>query len=200
MRYALVFLLSLILILAACDNPTADTPPVDEATPADVAAPTAETNTVDTPADGTPEISAEGTEDPLVAANIALPLPGTIQAPATEEALAPEGRFDSMIFEQTGGPNNTTLTIEVYGDGRVVRNGVESTVSETQLMELENMLRELNFFGLQGQFTVPGAGEDIYRYRITVEQDGGSRMINAQDGYTPPELLELFAAVSALGA
>lgn len=195
MRYALVLLLCLMFVLAACDSLT-----VDEATPADNTAPTTEANTVDISADATPEISAASTEDPLVAANIALPLPGTVQAPATEEVFVMEGHFDSIIFEQSGGPNNMNLVIEVYGDGRVVRDGVASTISEGQITELDSMLTAMNFFGLQGQFTVPGADADIYRYRITVEQQGGSRTINTQDGYTPQELLQLYAVLSAFGA
>jgi hypothetical protein len=67
--------------------------------------------------------------------------------------------------------------------------------------ELNQMLQDLHFFALEGQFTRPGAGSDAYNYYVRVElQDGSARSLDAQDRATPPELLRLFSALRNLGA
>ncbi len=196
MRYGLIFLVLLMLPLAACNSAAEPTsaPAVTESV-VDTVEPTAET--VDPQAEATAEVTA----DPLEQAGVVLPPAGTLVAPATEDPNPNSGQpFDVITFEQSGGPNNINLVIQVFSDGRVVRDGNTSTISAEQVAMLDTMLKQLNFFGLQGQFAVPGASSDVYSYRITVDQDGGSRTINAQDGYTPTELLELFSALADLGA
>lgn len=197
MRYMFYGFLMIVLLLAACDNPPAATEAVP---PTEAAAPDNTPDTTENEAVPPAVDDPEATEDPLVAANVVLPLPGTIAPPATQDAMNPASHFSSIIFQQTGGPNNLNLIIEIYRDGRVVRDGVTTSITPDRIAALNTALQAINFFGIQGQFTVPGAGEDVYVYRVTVEQDdGASRMITAQDGYTPPELLEIFATLSTIG-
>ncbi len=195
MRYGLI--LVLLLALTACNSPTeSPTAAVTEAV-ADTVPPTTEASEPQPDAEATAEVTA----DPLEQAGVVLPPAGTLIAPATEDPNPDSAQpFDFIIFEQSGGPNNETFIIQVFNDGRVERDGVTTTISAQQVAMLDALLKELNFFGLQGQFAVPGASTDVYSYRITVEQGGGSRTINAQDGYTPTELLELFSLLAELGA
>lgn len=197
MRYALTCIFLCAALLSGCQNtppePTLASLPTQEtvqSVPDDASTPPAET---------TLEVNGDATEDPLVAAGITLPLPGTLLPPATEDPDV-NVLFDSILYYQTRGANNEALTVEVYNDGRVVRNGATSSISQEQVMMLQQMLEDMRFFGMQGTFSVPGRNDDIYYYQVTVERDGAANSITAQDGYTPPELLELFGMLSGLGA
>lgn len=143
------------------------------------------------------EQTAELTEAAAVL-DITMPPPGTLVAAVTQD-LNPDIQFDSILFEQSGGLSGAKLVVEVYSDGRVIRDGTASTITPQQVAELNAMLNAVNFFGLQGQFVMPGTDEDAYYFKMTVESQGGSRTINAQDGYTPDDLMAIFNYVSALG-
>jgi hypothetical protein len=128
-----------------------------------------------------------------------LPIPGTIIAPITPDPDA--GLiFDIILLERTGGLAGIPLTIEVKGDGTVTRDGVASTISPDQVTFLDNLLDQLNFFGLQGVFTAPGTSADTYHYAVTVERAGSSRTIRAEDGFLPSEMIQLLSLLSDLGA
>jgi hypothetical protein len=149
------------------------------------------------PETATPEPDVQQVE-PTPIAEVTLPSLGTIVAPATEDPSA--GLiFDLITLTQTGGPSDITLTIELRKDGTLIRNGETSTVSQTDIVAIDTMLDELDFFGLTGVFAAAAPNPDVYAYQITVERDGASRMINAQDTYSPTELKALFAAIINLG-
>ncbi len=182
MRYGLVLAIIAVCLLAAC-NPTS--------APTQAVLPTvAET--------ATPETEEQQVEEVTPIAEITLPAVGEIVAPATQD---PEAGllFDLIVFTQTGGQNNTNVTIEVRSDGTLIRNGETSTVSQEDIAAIDTMLDEIGFFGLQGVFAAPAPNPDVYAYTLTVERAGASRMINAQDTYSPPELKALFAAIINLG-
>ena len=87
------------------------------------------------------------------------------------------------------------------GDGTVIRNGVQSTISADVVDQINQTIRDINFFGIEGQFTKFGAGSDIYKYDVRVELDDGSaRSLQAHQGVTPPELLRLFTLLRNIGA
>jgi hypothetical protein len=183
MRLNLHFLILLVLLLSACAS-TTDNPAVT----------------------GAPQPSASETisEDQLtptsvIPLDVTLPPVGTMIAPATED---PEAGliFDVVYLEQTGGFTGIPLTVEIHSDGRLVRDGVEGRVTPEQVAEIDNIIKEIKFFGIQGQFEPAAANPDAYLYKISVDRGGASRTINAQDGFTPEPLLRLINAVSALGA
>jgi hypothetical protein len=193
MRYFMCLMLLMVFALTACGGNEAVVPPTMatlEVTQEVVATPAA-----DVTAEAVPD--GEQTPDPLQGVVI---MPGTLVAPATEDPGASQP-FTSVFFIQTGGISNSELTIEVYGDGRVVRNGQSLTVPPEKIQEINAAIQAIGFFGLQGSFTAAGGGSpDTYRYSLSVERaDGSSRTINAQDGYTPPELLNIFVLLSDLG-
>ncbi len=190
MRYALLALL-LPALLAAC----ATAQPAPLPTAAGV-----ETTTA-------PEAApADGSATPLPPLDVTVPPLGVIVTAAVT-AEPPDGsgfdtsaRFESLIFQQTGGPNNLDLLIEVAADGSVRRDGALVTVAPEALAAVDQKLKAVDFFNIMGQFTIAGGpSSDQYRYRLSVQQDGAGRSISAQDGYTPPALLELFGLIAALG-
>jgi hypothetical protein len=132
-----------------------------------------------------------------------LPPPGTAFVPATEEAnpLDAASPFASIYYQESGGPSNSSLEIEIFGDGRVLRDGVESTIPADTIAELNQMIRDMKFFSIQGQFTqAGGAAADSYSYLVRVElETGSSSRIEAHDRLTPPELLRLFSRLRTIG-
>jgi hypothetical protein len=133
-----------------------------------------------------------------------LPPPGTVVVPATEEVINPldaASPFFSIYYRETGGPSNSQLEIEIFGDGRVIRNGTASSISAETVTELNQLIRDVKFFSIQGQFTQPGgASSDAYSYLVRVELETGSASrIEAHDRLTPPELLRLFSRLRTIG-
>ncbi len=90
--------------------------------------------------------------------------------------------------------------MEVHSDGTVIRNGVTSTISPDQVVFIDNLLDQINYFGIQGIFVMPGAGADLMKYRVTVDRAGASVTVDAQDGLIPPELTQLFSILRDLGS
>lgn len=187
MRSILIILTLLSVLLAGCASDgdanslptTAPQPPTAEATAA--------------------ALAAEVTETPVVIVENIPPAGTLVTAPATEDVSAGVP-FDLVRLDQTGGITGASLTVEVYNDGRVVRDGVESRITPEEVQAIDAIINEIGFFGISGQFRVPGNQADIYYYKIYVERAGSGRMIDAQDGYTPDPLLRLINAVGALGA
>lgn len=150
--------------------------------------------------EATPEIRPT---DPIDAAIGELPPPGTAVIPVTEDPSTDlsQNAFTIIFYEEQGGLDDTSLVLEIHADGRVVRNGVESQITPAEIARLTDALIEASFFNLQGVFTQPGVGSDVYSYALTVTlEDGSESRIDAQDGYTPPELQRLFSAIRQVGA
>ena len=124
---------------------------------------------------------------------------GTIeQPPATEDPDAGLV-FDELYFSQTGGIAGTTLMIYIYPDGRVLRDDVEYRITPEEVSAIDDMLDEMNFFGMQGTFTSAGGGRDTYTYELSVARAGNTRNIVAEDGLIPPELMQLFSVLLEAG-
>ncbi len=131
-----------------------------------------------------------------------LPPPGTAVAPVTEEAVpgAEAPPFFEIFYQESGGPSNSSLSVVIYNDGRVLRNDVETRIPPEEVAALNQRIQEVNFFGIQGQFTMPGAGSDVYSYLVRIElEDGSARMLDAHDRTTPPELLQFFSYLRSVG-
>lgn len=169
-----------ILLFAAC-NPATPTP---TATPP-------------------PEVTLEAGTNPLgvISLTIAVPPPGTLIVGSSNvpEGGRPPIEFSTVYFSRTGGIAGQQLLIELRRDGTVIRDGETSSVPETTVADVDNRLNLIDFYGIQGIFTGPLA-PDAFLYSLTVDSNVGSRTISAQDGLTPPELVELFNFFSQLGA
>lgn len=172
----LIACLTLLVLLAACGTatptPTA-TLPIPTETPN--AAPTNELSEL--------------------ALTIAVPIPGTL---VYSQNNLPPIDFTVVTFTRTGGIAGETLNIEINQDGTLVRNETESSVSPDVVSEINDRLNTIHFYNLQGTFNGPVMA-DAFSYSLTVASDQGSRTISAQDGFIPPELLELFGFFAGLG-
>lgn len=135
--------------------------------------------------------------DPNASSEGALPPagPGTLVASETEE-IEPIGDFQLIQLRQEGGRNDTTTIIDVYGDGRIIRDGQAGNIDAGTIALLNQLIRDMNFYGMQGTYMGPPGDEDEYRYRVYVNSGEIDRAINAQDGFMPEQLVRLLAAIN----
>jgi hypothetical protein len=122
----------------------------------------------------------------------------TISAPVTEDPDA-GAVFDEIYFSQTGGLAGTSLVVQVYPDGRVLRDGQPYQISADQVSAIDSALDAMDFFGMQGSFTSPGGGRDTYTYELSVSRGDDSRLVVAEDGLIPPELMDVFSMILDAG-
>ncbi len=123
-----------------------------------------------------------------------VPLPGTLVASATED---PDAAliFDRIVLTRTGGPTGETLEIELLSDGTIIRNGVTGATTYERIIVIDDIIDELNFFGMQGALIGPGGDSEVYRYTIRVYRGDSNRMITAEDGYIPNEFQRLLSTI-----
>lgn len=154
---------------------------------------------------GDPEVLAGGTAVPLFDPNAssegALPPagPGTLVASETEDP-EPIGPFQLVRLRQQGGRGNITTVIEIYADGRIVRDGEIGTVDAATIGRINQMIDDMGFFSMQGTYIGPPGADDTYTYRVYVDSGDIDRAINAQDGYLPQELTSLLATITNAAA
>lgn len=206
MRYALALLV--LMLLAACGggDPDSENPVQPSGVP-----PGEDTAVVD---DGTlsfeelaqdvldeeppPQVLAPAT--PASEGALPIPLPGTLVASETEEPEISGGVFDRIIFRQTGGTADVNVRFEINGQERiVVRDGVSMVVSQEVIDQIDQVINDLNFIGLQGTFMGPAASDDVYFYRVTVEKGEAARTIASQDGFMPDAYKSFLGLLRAVG-
>lgn len=147
-------------------------------------------------ADGTdPEVVRGPTGVPMIVP--ASPEPGA-QAFVTEE-VGPVGDFEVVELVQRGGRNDIETTIEIFADGRVVRDEQEGTVDTNTVQRLNQMIRSMDFYGMQGTFIGPPGDEGGYTYRLYVGNAETDRVITMQDNYLTPELQDMLGLIIAAG-
>jgi hypothetical protein len=179
--------LLLALMLAGCggQSPTATPVPPTAVPPTDV-----------------PVVSQGNDQLSTLAATLGAAQPGTLVIPnddKTPNAPTPAPIvLDSLLFTQTGGIANLSLSIELHGDGTLIRDGKTSKVSTDDVKQIQSLLDGIHFFDLQGIFVGQAGTSDAYTYSLSVNAPTGSRTISSQDGMTPPELAQIYDAIRAL--
>ncbi len=134
-----------------------------------------------------------------------LDLPGTasfVSVAETDGAPTPApADFDVIYYDQQGGISNSTLSITLYNDGRFVRDGVEARVSADAITQINQLLTDMRYLEILGEFQVTGISVELFRYNITVTmRNGNSRTFSTEDGATPPPFLTLYDALRSLRA
>jgi hypothetical protein len=204
MRVRQLTLILTAALLAACQGapaPTATTAALPTQASLPTTAPQVQASATAAPPTATlaqpttPEPRAYDTQE--ASALNAVPLPGTLVKSATEDVSA-NVMFDSLALIRTGGITGKTLTIQIFSDGTLDRDGQKIALTPDQMKQINDQLNKLNFFGLQGVFTAPGTKPDIFHYNISVERGGEARAIDAEDGFIPRELQSLIDLILQL--
>ncbi len=118
--------------------------------------------------------------------------------PANEPLEPLTGGFEYIYFQQEGGQQEINIVIEVYADGRVVRDGLELPVPAEAIERLATRIDTIDFFNIIATFLGPPPDENDYRYLLFVRSADQERSIRAQDGFTPPEIVQLFSAIRSI--
>lgn len=141
----------------------------------------------------TPEITIEG----------ALPVPGprTLVASQTEDPNA-NVPFTQITLVRTEGPlfagsPQPPLNIEIQADGTVTYAGIAGQLSTESVDQINLLIREINFFGMQNNYisAAPVTGSDEYVYQLTVLRGEQERLVTARDSFMPQELKDMVAYI-----
>ncbi|MEO8396876.1 MAG: hypothetical protein ABI700_28030 [Chloroflexota bacterium] len=139
-----------------------------------------------------------------LAATMGAAQPGTLVIPDNAETPnAPTAQpvvINKLLFTRIGGIAASSLTIELHGDGTLIRDGKSITVTPDDVKQIASILDQIHFFSLQGIFVGQGGTADAYLYSLSVDSTAGSRTITSQDGMTPPELSQAYDAILALSS
>ncbi len=129
-----------------------------------------------------------------------VPLPQTLVASETEDPNAALV-FDQLIFVRYGGPEGTEpINLILQQDGSYTLNDQPGATTPDRVIQLDDLLDEINFFGMQGTLLGPNTDTEDYRYRITVIRADDERTLQAQDGFYPQELGRIFGQLLAITA
>jgi hypothetical protein len=192
-----------VLGLTACGgasdvSPTLANVPTEAGTPiADVPLPT---NT-----DGSQPLSSEvmtraaaiaDGSDPLAG----IPPYGELVASSTEDVNAGLV-FDSIQLTRYGGGEGfQAIQITILQNGSYIRNGVTGNLSPAEVTNLDTMLDEINFFGLQSVMMSVNAESTNAKYELRVIRGGDNRAIGSEDGYMPTEYMVLLGEILNVGS
>lgn len=128
------------------------------------------------------------------------PPPGTLE-PAITPEIEPVGSFTYISLTQSGGPAARETSVEIYNDGLVTLNGQQANVGLDVVGQLQATIDELNFFGMRGMFRSQAPpSQDQYTYQIYIETPNVERLVNAQDGMMPPELIAFVRQILDVGS
>jgi hypothetical protein len=188
----------MVLILVACDSGGGDN---GDAPPADNGA----TGGVSSDATHTPEPAGFVADDnsmiivspqvDLLEVNV--PLPGTLvhDSEFVDENMG--AVFDRIVFTRTGGGDNAPVyLLKLKQDGTYELNRESlGQVDNATVIHIDDILDEINFFGINTPMQGPGAESAKYRYAITVERGGDELTLRAEDGFIPQEVMPLFGAL-----
>jgi len=211
MRHALYVVLILALMLAACGGDAAPTesgptiapvPPTPEDAPVDpddeVMGAALDFDEVVSQALNTQEVMVIPSSTPDPDGGLEVPLPRTLVASETEE-VEPIGPFQYLSFEQRAQGETSGTRLVIYGDGRVTHQGREGRLEAADIQQINDAIRALNFFGLQGTFLGPPGNEETFIYRIAIETETVGRAINAQNGYMPDQFTAFLGLIRMMG-
>ncbi len=149
--------------------------------------------------EGTPNLAVTD-EVSVISMTIEVPIAGTLVMGLSNVPAGgrPPVEFETIYFARSGGIAGQPLNIELRSDGTLIRDDETTAVSDETLTAMNDRLNRIDFYGLQGVFTGP-VSSDAFSYDLTVASSIGSRTVSAQDGFTPPELIDLFNFISQLG-
>lgn len=137
--------------------------------------------------------------DVSVVQTFAVPAPGTMVQNAIRytPGFDPRFTFDVLFFQQTSSETGAQTVIELQSNGTITRDGRTGTLDAATVQQINSLLNQLDFYGLEGIF-VGSENPAAYRYYLRVDSARGSRSIDAQDGFTPAEMQSLFTLLLTL--
>lgn len=194
----MISLLIMALVLVACDSgggDNGDAPPADNGSKGGVSS----------DATYTPAPAGFATDDNSMIIvspqaellDVNVPLPGTLvhDSEFVDENMG--AVFDRIVFTRTGGGDNAPVyLLKLKQDGTYELNrDTLGQVGNATVINIDDILDEINFFGINTPMLGPGGESAKYRYAITVERGGDELTLRAEDGFIPQEVMPLLGAL-----
>lgn len=126
-----------------------------------------------------------------------IPPYGVLVASETEDAEA-FLVFDTIQFARYGG-NLPPFQLELLQDGQYVRDGRAGIIPQSEVLRLDALLDEINFFGLYPFFSSLNAESENTRYSLRVVRGSLSRTIMSEEGFMPREYMILLGQLLQVG-
>jgi len=192
----MISLLIMALILVACGN---------DATPEPTSAVSSDPTHTPVPDD----FDAEDDDNSIIivtpqdqTSSITVPLPGTLEYDGEFVDEEMGAVFDRVVFTRSGGGDDSPVyLLKLKQDGSYILNHVtEGQVDAETVTRIDNILDEVNFFGITTPMTSSVPNLDKYKYSITVERGGTSMTLHADDGLIPQPVMPLFSALLGVAA
>lgn len=158
---------------------------------------------------GTPVIVEQPTTDPFVIVTLSsqdatedmmagIPGFGTLEASSTEDPNIDMIFSEINLYVYGGEEGTQPLSLTLLENGTYTRNEFSGTVSPQRVTEIDTLLDELNFFGLQANFIGFGAS-NVTKYRLRVVRGTQERMIDSEEGYMPTQYNILLGELLKVG-
>lgn len=126
-----------------------------------------------------------------------IPPYGELVASETEDAEA-HLVFDLLQFSRYGGAL-PPFQLEIEQNGQYTRNGESGVLPASEVLRIDALLDEINFFGLYPFFTSLNAESENTRYSLRVVRGGASRTIISEEGFMPREYMILLGQLLQVG-
>ncbi len=126
-----------------------------------------------------------------------IPPYGVLVASETEDAEA-HLVFDLLQFSRSGG-NLPPVQLELQQDGQYTRDGKSGVLPASEVLRIDALLDEINFFGLYPFFSSLNAESENTRYMLRVVRGGASRTIMSEEGFMPREYMILLGQLLQIG-
>jgi hypothetical protein len=123
-------------------------------------------------------------QGPGLTNSIVIPPPGTLVASETEDPRADVPFTNISIVRLHQGVADQ---IVIKGDGTFTYNNVPGVLSPDQITNINQAIKNINFFGLEATMMSMVPQTDVYEYALTIERGEDSRTIVSQDRFTPAE-------------
>lgn len=124
--------------------------------------------------------------------SIVMPLPGTLVVSETEDPRA-DVPFTGITLVRLHQGIADQLVIK--GDGTFTYNNVPGILSPQQIFNLNQAIKDINFFGVEATFMSMVPQTDSYEYALTIQREEDTRTIVSQDNFTPNEYVSFLAKI-----
>lgn len=200
MRFV-VSLIILMLVLTACGGNDGGNASINTQVPVGPATSDPENSLAATYA-VTQEVNSEGVvvvTPQGQGGDFEVPLPGTL---VLDNEYVDEGQslvFDKLAFVRYSGPEGSeVLNFKLNRDGTYTLNDQPGQISTTIVTSVDDLLDEVGFFAIASPMLGPNIESGNYRYRLTVTRGGDELTINAEDGFTPNDVLRIFSTLMGI--
>jgi len=129
-----------------------------------------------------------------------IPLAGTLVYDSEYVDDGADAVFDRVIFTRSGGGEGAPVYFLILNQDGTYELNLKTfgQVDAATVTRIDDIIDEINFFGISTVMVGSVQNPDKYRYAVTVERGGIEMTLNADDGLIPQPITPLFSAFMSL--